>query len=346
MTAKADGIKRSILLLTATLLAACAPPAMLPAGPTPIPTLFPVTEISVFAATAVPSFSILGYPAGAPSAEEGFAIYLRVCADCHGEDGTGIVPGARDFTDTDYVRGETPAAFYAAIADGRGSMPAYKNSLTSDEIWDVVFAIWRQSAPPGLIGLGQEIYDDKCASCHGADGSGELLGSADFTDLRQMDSLAPRDLYLTITQGRGSMPAWQSLLSQNERWATIYYLSTFFYDIGSGFAPAVGEAPTASPPSACSSTQSNPFAWEDQAVISAGKALYPQCAGCHGVDGSGGLPDTPDFTSPEGSVEIRANPGESFCSLTLGTGSMPGYEDELSFEQRWQLVTYLASLGE
>jgi len=331
-------------------LAACAPPASLPEGPTPIPTLVPVTEVSAaIEPTSPPSFTILSYPARPPSAAQGQRIYASDCAQCHGQDGTGAVPAARNFRDLDYVRGESPANFYAAVTEGRGEMPAFEDRLSSDERWDAVLYVWRLSTSAEVLATGQNIYNQNCAVCHGSDGSGEVLGSADFTNLREMDGLAPRDLYLTVTQGRGSMPAWQSRLNQDERWAVIDFLRTFTYDPtlpGEVARPPTMEPHATLPGTACAQDLANPFAWDDQAAIQAGRELFgAQCALCHGSDASGGLPLTPDFTSAEANEELLADPGGHFCVLTEGEGAMPAFANSLSVEERWQILTYLGSLA-
>ena len=337
-------------LVAALGLAACAPPAGLPPGPTSIPTLVPVSEaIGSMVATEGSGFTILSYPAGPPSAAEGERIYQARCAECHGQDGTGAVPAARNFRDLDYVRGETPANFYAAVTEGRGEMPRYQDLLSSDGRWDVVFYVWRLSTTTEILRAGQETYQDNCAACHGADGSGELLGSADFTDLRQMDELAPRDLYLTVTQGRGSMPAWQARLSQDARWAVIDYLRTFSYDPGLDSVSVEAATPTAgtaTEAASCSDQQTNPFGWEDAQAIAAGQSIYAsRCATCHGPDGKGELPGTPDFSSAEFLTELLDDPGGQFCAVTSGAGIMPSFDQTLTPEERWQVLTYLASLG-
>jgi mono/diheme cytochrome c family protein len=248
------------------------------------------------------------------------------------------------------MRGEPPANFYVAVTEGRGSMPAYGDLLTSDERWDVVFYIWRHSTSAEVLETGQELYNKNCASCHGEDGSGELLGSADFTDMKQMDQLAPRDLYLTVTQGRGSMPALQSLLSQENRWAIIDYLRTFTYEPDLSQEIGIGQATgTEQPPieEACSPEQTNPFAWDDEQAIQAGQEIYLiQCAMCHGPDGSGGLPMTPDFTTAEVNTALIENPGSYLCSMSGGLGVMPAFGEALSDQEHWQTLTYIGSLHE
>lgn len=332
--------------------AACAAPASLPTGPTPIPTLIPVTDVPVLGEpTQEPTVVILSYPAQLPSANRGARIYEDNCAECHGEDGSGVVPGSRNFQDVDYMRGETIANLYTAISEGRGEMPAYDHVLSSDDRWDVTFYVWRHSTSSATLEHGKEIYTENCASCHGVNGSGELLGSADFTDLRQMDQLAPRDLYLTVTQGRGSMPAMQSLLSQDDRWAVLDYIRTFTYDptlegeIGTSL-PSGTATEGASVETSCSPEQVNPFAWDDADAVSAGGLIYEdRCVVCHGQDGAGGLPSTPDFTSAEVSAELINSPGTYYCAVAQGLGAMPSFEGTLTADEIWQVLTHIASFG-
>src|SRR5574337_746361 len=188
-------------LSLALLFTACAAPRSLPAGPTSIPTLIPATEpVRSVGSVATPSFTILSYPARPPSAALGQPLYQTHCARCHGADGKGVVPGARNFSDLDYMRGESPAYFYAAVTEGRGQMPSFRDTLTSDERWDVVFYVWRFSTSAKVLALGQSVFETNCATCHGTDGTGKVLGAADFTDLRFVDDRAPRDFYLTVTR--------------------------------------------------------------------------------------------------------------------------------------------------
>jgi mono/diheme cytochrome c family protein len=337
-------VRVASLLFWLGLLGACAPPDGLPAGPTPIPTLIPISEEVEPAEVSEASFALQSYPAELPSARQGAALYQEHCVECHGPDGTGVVPGARNFRDLDYMRGETPLYFYASVTEGRNDMPAYNETLSSDERWDLVFYIWRLSTSPDVINAGSELYASNCSPCHGDDGSGDQLGSADFTDLREMDKLAPRDLYLTITQGRGSMPAWQSLLTQDQRWALIDYVRTFTYDPSLPVSVEPVEGGDGTVPS-CEAGD-NPFAFDDAAAIQAGAAIFDgQCAACHGADGSGGLPNTPDFTTSTVNRELRSAPAAFYCILANGEGSMPGFQRTLKTDEMWQAITFLGSLS-
>src|SRR5574341_2358131 len=116
-------LRLPLVLALILFFSACAPQSGLPSGQTPIPTLVPVTEPgSPLGVTEQPSFTIQSYPARLPSSAAGEALYAANCAQCHGVDGSGVVPGARNFADLDYMRGETPAFFYSVVTEGRGEM--------------------------------------------------------------------------------------------------------------------------------------------------------------------------------------------------------------------------------
>jgi mono/diheme cytochrome c family protein len=247
------------------------------------------------------------------------------------------------------MRGETPAFFYTAVTEGRGEMPSFQEVLTSDERWDIVFYVWRFSTSAETLALGQSIYDTSCAACHGAGGTGQVLGAADFTDLRFTDARAPRDFYLVVTQGKGSMPAWQGRLTQDERWGVIDYLRTFSYDPALPGEVVAAPEPTVASEAVCDATylaQSNPTAWEDATAAAAGEAIYEEaCEMCHAADGSGALPTAPDFSTAEFQSELRSQSGELLCVVAEGRGTMPGWKETLTLEQIWQVLTFLASLG-
>jgi mono/diheme cytochrome c family protein len=69
-------------------------------------------------------------------------------------------------------------------------------------------------------------YKSNCAACHGADGSGNpALKAMHIPDLRSADVQKKSDADLTamITNGKGSMPAYKSQLSDDQ----IHQLVTF-----------------------------------------------------------------------------------------------------------------------
>ncbi len=342
------------MITLAIILTACAPPQRLPAGPTPIPTLIPATMPPSNIEPAEASVKVVeSYPAGLPSALSGQDLYGENCASCHGTDGKGLVPNARNFGDVDYMRGETPADFYVIITEGRGTdMPAFGKELSSDDRWAVVYYIWRFSTTEELLLGGNEIYLGSCASCHGENGHSMILGAADFPDQRFMANQSPSDLYVSVTQGLGSMPAWQARLSQDDRWAVIDYIRTFTY------APQIGDEAVAASTNSTSNVSErsecapylarvNLFDWDNTDAIAAGQTLYNNsCAGCHGEDGTGRLPGILDFTDPTTQADLRNNSGNYLCSIAEGYQGMPQFKDTASEEEMWQLLVWTAAFGD
>ncbi|OGO22869.1 MAG: hypothetical protein A2144_02480 [Chloroflexi bacterium RBG_16_50_9] len=90
----------------------------------------------------------------------------------------------------------------------------------------------------------------------------------------------------------------------------------------------------------------NPFPWDDASAQSAGKAVYQNsCVGCHGTNGAN-FPAA-DFSAPGFSQGLEERPDLYFWWLSEGklNKGMPAYKSSLSEEQRWQVLTYLRSLG-
>ena len=90
----------------------------------------------------------------------------------------------------------------------------------------------------------------------------------------------------------------------------------------------------------------NPFPWSDSSAQKAGMELYQQsCQGCHGADG--GNIAASDFSAAGYPGKLEERPDLYFWLLSEGRldKGMPAYKSSLSEEQRWQVLTYLWSLG-
>ncbi|MGB0716571.1 MAG: c-type cytochrome [Phycisphaerae bacterium] len=110
----------------------------------------------------------------------------------------------------------------------------------------------------------------------------------------------------------------------------------------------------------------NPFdAYEDPTAVSRGAVIYKiHCARCHGDDARGNGPATlegypaNDFKTPMARMAAtlhRGAPRKWFRVITEGTGdwvdypdkpskAMPAFEQDLTREQIWLVITYLQSL--
>lgn len=80
------------------------------------------------------------------AAEAGHALFGKMnCAGCHAYDLTGGM--GPDLTDAVWLYGGTPGEIFHTIAEGtpRG-MPAWKDKLTTDQIWQLVSYIQSKKA--------------------------------------------------------------------------------------------------------------------------------------------------------------------------------------------------------
>ncbi len=81
------------------------------------------------------------------------------------------------------------------------------------------------------IARGVSLYNKNCASCHGAEakGNGPAGKALDPkpTDLKQMSGNHPDgDFAWKIANGRSAMPAWKSILSENQIWDLVNYIQS------------------------------------------------------------------------------------------------------------------------
>jgi len=338
-----------IVLVTLSVVGACANPQPLPVAPTAIPTLIPATLPPEPTATLRPAALGVTFPSRKPSAQGAEEVYKQHCANCHGVDGKGTVPGARNFSDADYLRGETPVRFYQVISDGRGSMPAWQDKLSADERWDLTMYIWHFATSPQIIAQGKAIYDRDCIACHGPDGKGVVPGAPDFTDFEWMAVHAPRDFFQVVTEGKGTMPSWQGRLTPEERWAAIEYLRTFAYEPPARVVTVTPTQvpPTPSPtqtpvPATATPTAGKPKA---EATTPAGDAANGEqlfvangCGACHGAKGEGGV--GPKLAG------IEEDDTELFTAIKNGVAgtAMVAFGDRLSDQDIRDLIAFIRQL--
>lgn len=101
---------------------------------------------------------------------------------------------------------------------------ATKLGVTLDEI----------PARQPFLTRGAEVYQSQCASCHGSAGRGDGVAGAaltpppaDLTDFRKLTAVSPLDYYRRTTIGVAgtAMPAYETRLSADDRWAAAVYAS-------------------------------------------------------------------------------------------------------------------------
>ena len=226
-------MKRTLILLVLGVLllialAACGTPQPLPVAPTPIPTLIPATLPAPGSAATTPVAAGVVFPSAPPAQAAGEAVYNAKCASCHGEDGKGKVDKARNFTDVDYMRAAAPVDFYATVSGGRDTMPGFKDSLSEEDRWNVVYYLWHFAVPQEELAKGKPVYETNCVACHGPDGKGVIPQAAKFTP-EFVSKFPTTQFYQSVSGGKGIMPAWQDRLSSDDRWAAIEYARSFGY---------------------------------------------------------------------------------------------------------------------
>ncbi|MBV7337908.1 c-type cytochrome [Chloroflexi bacterium TSY] len=211
----------------------------------------------------------------------------------------------------------------------------------------------------------QELYEARCATCHGTlgDGAGPaadrfFIKPRDFTrDEYKIKSTAGDefpsrdDLIRVISKGMpgSSMPPWENVLSQSEIGELADYIQAFgrFFP-QEGYGTTIVEVPSRVEPSPES--------------IARGKQLYEgevECVKCHGLAGRGDGPSAFELTDNAGFVIYPADltqpwtyrggmtPEDVYLRMHTGlTGSpMPAFGDALTEEEIWDLVNFILSLS-
>lgn len=99
------------------------------------------------------------------------------------------------------------------------------------------------------LAAGNQIYQQHCQSCHGANGDGKgqkapelSTAPGDFTDARKMSGLKDGELFWEITEGRRPMPEFADKLTEQERWEVVDYIRTFAAKLPASHPAATAQA--------------------------------------------------------------------------------------------------------
>ncbi len=188
-------------------------------------------------------------------AYEGRRLFASYCMLCHGLDGSGDGPLARqmgiapaDLTVTIRSRSDT---ILKKIISGEGgqtitgrarhnlvteAMPEW-SSVFGDAQIDALIAYLRflSTSKHELMGdpeAGQELYTKYCLTCHGEEGYGDgpmtrlmNMEPADLSEPAAMNALSNEELVASIVDGAGEfMPAWEGILDEAEVAALASYI--------------------------------------------------------------------------------------------------------------------------
>ena len=124
-------------------------------------------------------------------------------------------------------------------------------SLSDEDVWDVVAYIWQKNTSPVALADGRNIYQVNCAVCHGETGAGDgqfademkviaeqnmdehgIESPTDFTDAEHLLEAKPAALQgLILRGGMGTgMPMWGSIFTEEQTWNLIAYLYSFQFN--------------------------------------------------------------------------------------------------------------------
>jgi len=93
-------------------------------------------------------------------------------------------------------------------------------------------ATTRASFASGSAVDAQELFDSKCAKCHGKDGRAKSLHAKhvharDFTDASWQDSVTDERLFNSISNGKGKMPSFKKDFAEDQIDALVAYVRRF-----------------------------------------------------------------------------------------------------------------------
>jgi cytochrome c oxidase cbb3-type subunit 3 len=180
------------------------------------------------------------------------------------------------------------------------------------------------AADPEARAIGQKLFLNHCAQCHGSDAAGGR-GFPNLTDGDWLYGGDPETIKTSIMNGRnGVMPA---------------------------LGPVVGEAGAFD---AANYVLSLSGAKHDAARAARGKRTFATiCAACHGADGKGnqtlGAPNLTDniwiYGNSEGAIVETITKGRGTNTLSPGQSVMPAHKDSLGEAKVHILAAYVYSLS-
>ena len=169
---------------------------------------------------------------------------------------------------------------------------------------------------PAAMAMGERLYINNCAACHGSDGKGSK-GFPNLTDADWLGAGTPDYIQKTITAGRnGNMPPMAAALGDP---ASVRNVAQYVLSL---------------------SNSSN-----DAVAAQLGKPKFAVCAACHGADGKGnpllGAPNLTDNIWLHGFGEAAITE-----MVTKGkVNQMPAFGERLAPEQIHVLAAYVASMS-
>ncbi|RDD61820.1 cytochrome-c oxidase, cbb3-type subunit III [Ferruginivarius sediminum] len=174
----------------------------------------------------------------------GQAAFADNCAPCHGQGGAGRPGGYPTLADDAWIWGGTMEAVHHTIAYGvrneheqsrQSMMPAFGNILDRQQVEQVatyVYSLSNDVTDQAAVQAGQEIFQQNCVACHGANAQGNnQLGAPNLSDAIWLYGGEKADIVAQIAKPKhGNMPAWSTRLDPE----TVKMLAVYVHSLGGG----------------------------------------------------------------------------------------------------------------
>lgn len=169
---------------------------------------------------------------------------------------------------------------------------------------------------PQVLKMGQRLFGNNCAQCHGADAGG-AYGFPNLNDTDWLYGGSPDAIKTTLNHGRkAAMPAWQAILGDQGINEAVHYLMSL------------------------NGREADP------GKVSAGQQHFQTyCSACHGLDARGNqLMGAPNLTN---GIWLYGGSEKQLTQTLRGgrNGNMPAFGDVLSEDKIHILTAWVYSLS-
>lgn len=146
----------------------------------------------------------------------------------------GLAMGASAHADAGHAHEKPPAM--QGMDHGKMDHGQMDHSKMMQEHWTAPPEMAKRDNPvpadTASLARGKQVYDTNCASCHGTAGKGDGPAAQALNpkpaDLAVMaPQHPPGDLAWKVETGRGAMPPWKGVLTQNQIWDVVNYVRGF-----------------------------------------------------------------------------------------------------------------------